>query len=89
MATTYNQFGKRGIIRLFVNENHTVSACQTGTKPADGNDILDFDGNIVLQTTTQLKKNDKVTVKISGTFFGSNIPLVTYFEGRLVSVISE
>lgn len=46
-------------------------------------------GTILLQTTVQLNAKDEVYIKLEGTFDYLYRPDLTYFEGRLVSVIDE
>ena len=46
-------------------------------------------GPISINTTLRLKKSDKVYINVGGHLFNLYDSKVTYFEGRLVSVINE
>ena len=81
MSTAFNDSSKMAILRCFVNEKYMALAA------AGHRDINPLQKeNIVMQTTLNLKKNDKVTIWMKGSFTHLRTPHATCFEGRLISI---
>ena len=78
-----------GRARCYVNGKVVASAVQTVSDFEDKPNETVAGNTLVLQTTLQLNKNDKVSIKIRGSFYALDRPFATYFEGRLISVINQ
>ena len=90
MATVFSEYNTLGgIVRCYVNDKVVASVIQTGTDFEDKPNKKVAGNTLVLQTTLQLNKNDKVSIKLRGTFNGLDLLFTTYFEGRLISIINK
>lgn len=98
--TSIAQYESRTLPRIYyLNRSRILLVgCSQGLiASAVSNDVIDMKepseivnvGTILLQTTVQLNAKDEVYIKLEGTFDYLYRPDLTYFEGRLVSVIDE
>ena len=83
MSTAFNEVSKLAILRCYVNEKNVATAGQLH----DINPVLME--SIVMQTTLNLKKHDKATIRMNGSFTYLRTPHTTYFEGRVISIIEN
>ena len=74
------------MLRLRVNESYVASGIQA---VINADEPSAYSRNVFLQATLQLKKDDKVSIRLAGHFYSITTTAATYFEGRLVTVINE
>ena len=77
-----------GFLSFFMNGNAVSYTKRSNCNKASVQENVNS-GPLLLQITLQLEKNDIVNANFAGSFFNLDDPQTTYFEGRLVSVISE
>ena len=95
LATASNKSTKFGSLKLCVNDKVMAVSSRSASRPTNG-DQEDNDsrsvvksGEIWVQATLQLKKNEKVMIYLNGTFYRLDLQARTYFEGRLITKLDE
>ena len=96
LATAFNKSTNFGSLKIYVNDILMAMSSRAASRPTNGNQddsnesrSIVKSGKIWVQATLQLKKNDKVTIKINGTFYRLDLQSRTYFEGRLITKLDE
>ena len=76
-------------VECFVNDIRTLSALSNNSGNTDQRGSIASVGNVLMQTTLQLNAQDRVYIKLDGSFSNLNNRVMNYFEGRLISMIDE
>ena len=89
LATAQNRAYSFGYIRCYVNNKEVAYALRHCAYDCAYDSGGTRTGNILLQSTLQLNKNDKMFINLDGSFYALSDKTSTFFECRLVSVIEE